>query len=132
MTQVIGGHLPLEALRAEQEPPAHHAGVADQRGEVVVAVEQRLGADRDLVEVGQLELDDARRAGPRDARRGLLALDGVADRQHDVGAESNEAAGRFKADPAVGAGTTKVRPVCWVSCLGCRDIGGAYGRLNAV
>jgi hypothetical protein len=54
VTQVVGGHLALEALRGEQERSAHDAGVADQGGEVVVAVEQRLGAARDLVEVGQV------------------------------------------------------------------------------
>jgi hypothetical protein len=44
VTQVVGGHLALEALRGEQERSAHDAGVSDQGGEVVVAVEQRLGA----------------------------------------------------------------------------------------
>jgi hypothetical protein len=54
VTQVVGGHLALEALRGEQERSAHDAGVAEQGREVVVAVEQRLGAARDLVEVGQV------------------------------------------------------------------------------
>jgi hypothetical protein len=36
---VVGGHLPLEPLRAEQERPAHHAGVADQGREVLVALD---------------------------------------------------------------------------------------------
>jgi len=104
VTEVVGGHLPLEALRGEQARPAHDAGVGDQGGEVVVAVEQRRGAARDVVEVGQVERDDARRAGPAEARRGLLALGRVAHRQHDVGAASDEVAGRFEADAAVGAG----------------------------
>ena len=59
---------------------------------------------RDLVEVGQVELDDARRAGPREARCGLLTPGRVAHRQNDVRAASDEAAGRFEADAAVGAG----------------------------
>lgn len=71
---------------------------------------QRLGAARDLVEVGQVELDDARRAGPRQARRSLLALGRVAHRQHDVGAASDELAGRFEADAAVGAGHEEAAP----------------------
>jgi len=103
VTEVVGGHLPLEALRAELQRPAHDTGVADQGGEVVVAVEQRLGAARDLVEVGQVELDDARRARPLEARRGLLALGGVAHRQHNMGAASDQFAGHFEADAAVGA-----------------------------
>jgi hypothetical protein len=96
VTQVVGRHLPLEALRGDQEWPAHDAGVADQGGEVVVAVEQRRRASRDLVEVGQVELDDARRAGPREARRGLLALGRVAHRQHDVGAATDEPGGPLR------------------------------------
>ena len=69
-----------------------------------MSVEQRLGAARDLVEVGQVELDDARRAGPHEARRGLLSLGGVAHRQYDVGAAFDEAARRFETDAAVRAG----------------------------
>jgi hypothetical protein len=110
VTQVIGGHLPLEALRREQERPAHDAGVADQGGEVVVAVEQRRGTVRDAVEIGQVELDQARRAGPRQVRRGLLALGRVAHRQHDVGAAPDELAGRLEADAAVGAGHDEGAP----------------------
>ena len=62
------------------------------------------GAARDLVEVGQVELDDARRAGPSEARRGLLAPGRVAHRQHDVGAASKEDTVRLERDAAVGAG----------------------------
>ena len=69
-----------------------------------MTVEQRLRAAGDLVEVGQVELDDARRARTRETRRGLLALGRVAHRQHDVGAAFDETAGRFEADAAVGAG----------------------------
>jgi hypothetical protein len=104
VTQVVGGHLPLEALGGDQQRPAHDASVADQGEEAVVVVEQRLGAARDLVEVGQVELDDARRTWSREARHGLLALDRVAHGHHDVGAAPDEAAGRFEADAAVGVG----------------------------
>jgi hypothetical protein len=110
VTQVVGGHLPLEALRAEQTRAAHDAGVEDQGGEVVVAVEQGRGATPDLVEVGQIELDDARRAWPDEARCGPLARGRVAHGQHDVGAASDEAAGRLEADAAVGAGHDERAP----------------------
>jgi hypothetical protein len=69
-----------------------------------VALEQRLGGARDQVEVGQVELDDARRAAPREPRSCLLALGRVAHRQHNVGAAFDEVAGRLEADAAVGAG----------------------------
>ena len=69
-----------------------------------MAVEQRLGAAHDVVEVGQVDLDNARRARPCEARRGLVALGGVAHRQNDVGAASDEVAGRLEADATVGAG----------------------------
>jgi hypothetical protein len=72
VTQVVGGHLALEALRGEQERSAHDAGVAGQGGEVVVAVEQRLGAARDLVDVGQV-LDPLKGANIRVALRRRFA-----------------------------------------------------------
>jgi hypothetical protein len=104
VTEVVRGHLALEALRRQHERPAHDAGVADQGGELVVSVEQRRGAIRELVEVGQVELDDARRAGPFEAPGCLLALCRIAHRQHDLGAASDERPGRLEADAAVGAG----------------------------
>jgi len=69
-----------------------------------VAVEQRRGAARDLVEIGQVELDDARRTGTREARRDLITLRRVTHGQHDVRAASDQGAGRLETDAAVGAG----------------------------
>jgi hypothetical protein len=70
----------------------------------VVSVEQGRGVIRDLIEVGRVGLDDARRARPLQAPSCLLALGRVAHRQHDVGAARDERAGRLEADAAVGAG----------------------------
>ena len=69
-----------------------------------MAVEQRLGAARHLVEIGQVDLDDARRTRPREARRGRLAPVRVAHYQHDAGTPTDEPAGRFESNAAVGAG----------------------------
>jgi len=104
VTQVVGRHLALKALSREPPGPAHHAGVADQGRHVVIATEQRLGTARDLHEVGEIELDNARRAGPGEACRGRVALRRVAHRQHDVGAASDQVARRCEPDAAVGAG----------------------------
>jgi len=69
-----------------------------------VSLEQLLGAAGDLVEVGQIKLDNAGRTGTRESCRGFLTLGHVAYRQHDVGAVFNQAAGSFEADAAIGTG----------------------------
>ena len=60
-----------------------------------MAVKQRLGAADHLLEVGQIELDDARETGPSEARRGHLAPVQVAHRQYDVRAATDEPASRL-------------------------------------
>src|SRR4051812_31036370 len=69
-----------------------------------MATDQRLGTARDLPEVGQVKLDDARRPRPTEARRGRAALGRIAHRQHDVGTASDQVTRRFETDAAVGAG----------------------------
>jgi hypothetical protein len=51
VTEVVGRHLALEALRAAQQRPAHDAGVADQGGQLAMTVEQGLRAAGDPIEV---------------------------------------------------------------------------------
>jgi hypothetical protein len=104
VTEMIGPHLPLEALRRQQRRAAHDPGVADQAGEVVVRAEQRHGAVPDLVEVSQVELDDAGRARSRHAGCRLRTPPRVAHRKHHVGATVHEMPGGRESETAVGAG----------------------------
>jgi hypothetical protein len=104
VAQVVGAHLPLEALRRELQRPAHHAGVADEAGQPGVLVEQQLGEGVDRVEVGQVQLEDHGVPRPGHRRACLLALGHVADGQHHGGAPSDEIGSRGQADAAVGSG----------------------------
>ena len=103
MAEVVRRHLQLEALSAEQQRAAHQAGVADQAGDAVVTGQQDGRRVRRLVEIGEVEFDDAGRAGTCQLCGGLLAATHVAGRKHDVRAASNEVAGGLETDAAVGA-----------------------------
>ena len=110
VAEMVGSHRPLEALRGQLQRSAHDPGVADQRREMVVAAQQRLRAASDLVKVGQVELHNAGRSGPLQARRGRLPFGGVAHSHHDVTAACDKFPGRFQPDSAVGAGHDERAP----------------------
>ena len=87
---VMGGPLLLTPQGFERQMATNHLGHAA----LVAALWPLLDASASRVVV----------VSSGEARRGVLALGRVAHRQHDMGATSDEGAGRFEADAAVRAG----------------------------
>ena len=107
VTEVVGAELQLEPVGGRRLGRVHHAGVVDQQVDARVGggeFDSRRAHRGQRAEVQFVHGDVSARGQFPDAGGRLLALGGVADRQHHPGAVGGEDSRVVIAETGIGAG----------------------------